>query len=535
MIMEDKKYTQWFWILNFGFLFFRLLYISLPQLAPQEAYYWNYSRHLALSYFDHPPLHAWLIHLSTLMGTAEFTVRLFAPLFAFGTVFFCFLIGRLLFSARVAFWFAVTLNAILIFNIGSVIITPDVPLLLFWSMSFYLFAKLALTNNGESWYPLGVCLGLAMLSKYTAIFIPIAVSLFLLLSREHRFWFVRKEPYIAVLLSVLTFSPVLIWNAQNEWASFAFQTSRRAGELGSLSIRDFLAYLGSQLGVVSPLIYGGIIYVLIRLTLNLAQKKRLFAPLRMTADPSEASSDDTARTKTSPQPLRVNLFSLTNRNEQDEPSPTRGGSCRELLLASWSLPIILFFTLVSFKYWVKINWPTPGYVAAILATVVLFQNRAKAFNLTGLAIGFIFVLLGYASPFLPISLGKGEAIYGWKELALTVEAVRQKMGKDKPIIIGYEYKTASELAFYLPDRPETFSNSLVGEKGLSYDFWSKPDDYVGRDAIFVYDQRVRYKEPEKLLKFFEKVEKEPELEVLKRGKRVTTFHMFRCYNYKGVS
>src|SRR4030067_1633437 len=113
--MEEKKYSQWFWVLNFGFLFFRLLYVSLPQLAPQEAYYWNYSRHLALSYFDHPPLHAWLIYLSTQLGTSEFTVRLFAPLFAFATAYFCFLTGKLLFHVRVAFYFVLTLIVILIF------------------------------------------------------------------------------------------------------------------------------------------------------------------------------------------------------------------------------------------------------------------------------------------------------------------------------------------------------------------------------------------------------------------------------------
>ena len=497
--MEDKKYTRWFWILNFGFLFFRLLYIGLPQLAPQEAYYWNYSRHLALSYFDHPPLHAWLIYLSTRLGTSEFTVRLFAPLLAFAAGYFCFLTGKILYHARVAFFFVLTLNAILIFNIGSVIITPDVPLLFFWTLSLYLFTKVVITGDGKYWYPLGICLGLSMLSKYTALFIPISLLMFLLLSQEHRKWFVKKEAYVAVILSVLIFSPVLIWNFQNEWASFAFQTSRRAGELGGISLRDFFAYLGSQIGVVSPLIYGVMIYALGKITLLTLGKK-----------------------------------------EQTG-----------LLLFSWSLPMIFFFTLVSFKYWVKINWPTPGYVPAILAAVALMLNdknanratrepnlqRAKGkmpFGLTSLVLGFIFVLLGYASPFLPISLGKGEAVYGWKELALTMEAVRQKMGEENPIIIGYEYKTASELAFYLPDRPETFSNNFLGEKGLAYDFWSNPNDYTGRNAIFVYDQRARYKNTENLARYFERVEKEPEFVVTKRGKRVTVFHIFRCYSYRVV-
>ena len=547
--MEDKKYTRWFWILNFGFLFFRLLYIGLPQLAPQEAYYWNYSRHLALSYFDHPPLHAWLIYLSTRLGTSEFTVRLFAPLSAFAAGYFCFLTGKILYHERVAFFFVLTLNAILIFNIGSVIITPDVPLLFFWTLSLYLFTKVVITGDGKYWYPLGICLGLSMLSKYTAIFIPISLLIFLLLSQEHRKWFVKKEAYVAVILSVLIFSPVLIWNFQNEWASFAFQTSRRAGELGGISLRDFFAYLGSQIGVVSPLIYGVMIYAIIKLGREVLKKKSLFVDVSNDPtptlpskgggnDPSEASSDTTKEFKNSTSP---------------QPSPLRRGGEKEinLFLLSWSVPIMLFFTLVSLKYWVKMNWPTPGYVPAILAAVALMLNdkntnratrepnlqRAKGkmpFGLTSLVLGFIFVLLGYASPFLPISLGKGEAVYGWKELALTMEAVRQKMGEENPIIIGYEYKTASELAFYLPDRPETFSNNFLGEKGLAYDFWSNPNDYTGRNAIFVYDQRARYKNTENLARYFERVEKEPEFVVTKRGKRVTVFHIFRCYSYRVV-
>jgi len=542
---EGRKYANWFWILNFGFLFFRLLYLGLPQLAPQEAYYWNYSRHLALSYFDHPPLHAWLIWLSTRMGTSEFTVRLFAPLCAFGTAYFCFLTGKLLFNARVAFYFALSLNAILIFNIGSVILTPDVPLLFFWALSLFLFAKLVTTGKGKYWYPLGICLGLSMLSKYTAIFIPISIVVFLLLSREHRFWLVRKEPYLAALISTLTFLPVLIWNAQHGWASFAFQTSRRVGELGLISLHHFLAYLGSQIGVVSPLIYGVMIYTLIRLSVDIVRRRRFSAWSEMT----------------SPQPFWANL--------QDEPSPDgegvnlllpipplkgegRKGGQADLLLFCWSVPVILFFTLVAFKYWVKINWPTPGYVPVILAGVAFFlkgnkdaertgedpvlrKRENKWLGLTSLIVGFIFVVLGYASPFLPLSLGKGEAVYGWKEMALTVEGIRQKIEAHSPIIIGYEYKTASELAFYLPDRPETFSNNFVGEKGLAYDFWSSPNDYIGLNAIFMYDQRARYKSPEHLLKFFERVEKEPEFMLTKGGKRVTTFHIFRCYNYRGVN
>ncbi|MCI0532295.1 MAG: glycosyltransferase family 39 protein [candidate division Zixibacteria bacterium] len=490
---DIKKYTRRFWYLNTAFLVFHLIYINFPELAPQEAYYWNYARHLALSYFDHPPMHAWLIYLTTQLGISEFTVRLSAPILAFGTAFLCFQTGSLLFDVKIGFYFFLTISAILLYNIGSVILTPDVPLLFFWCLGFYFFVKLIQTGKAGWWYPLGVCLGLAMLSKYTGAFMALSVCLFIILSKEHRYWLRMKEPYLAALLSFLVFSPVIIWNAENNWASFLFQTSRRAGELGSLSLRHFVAYVGSQMGVISPLIYGFMWYALGKLTISIL------------------------RTRDS---VRLALF-------------------------SWSAPTIFFFTLVALKYWVKMNWLAPGYVAAVLAGTALFfsyrqgenqklSKQKRRFGLTSLTLGFIFVALGYASPFLPISLGKGEAIYGWKQLATTVDSIRKEMQADQTIIIGYEYKTASELAFYLPDRPEVYSNSFVGEKGLAYDYWSRPDQFRGRNAIFVYDQRNRYKSPEELSQMFDRVEKSSEFKLDKGGKEVTTFHIYKCYGYKGA-
>ena len=496
--MEDKKYTQLFWLASGIFLFFRLIYINLIPLAPQEAYYWNYSRHLALSYFDHPPLQAWIIFLTTKIGASEFSVRLACPILAFFSGLFCFKIGKQLFNTKIGFYFFLLLNLILIFNIGSVIFTPDAPLLFFWILSFYFFCKIIIENKPYYWYPLGASLGLAMLSKYTAIFIPISILTFLLLSKPHRFWLARKEPYLAVIISLLVLSPVIIWNAWNDWASFAFQTSRRAGELVSFSIKDFFGYLGSQLGLVSPLIYAGIIYAL----------------------------------------FKIGKEGLKSKNQVS------------LALFSWSAPILIFFTLVSFKYWVKINWVVPGYVTALLALAVIYfkkvevksltgwrsQKSFKAWGLTSIIISFIFSILGYLSPFLPLGIGKGEALSGWKELARKVNQVKTEMSDGRePIIIGYEYKAASELAFYLPDRPEVYSNNFVGRPGLSYDFWANPSDFKGKDAIFVYDVRNRYKTPESLKKLFDQVEVPQRFSVFKKGKKITEFYIYKCYTYKGIS
>lgn len=488
--MEDKKYVRLFWLVSTAFLFFRLIYIHLIPLAPQEAYYWNYSRHLALSYFDHPPLQAWLIFLTTKLGVSEFTVRLACPILAFLSGLFCFKIGTNLLSPKIGFYFFLLVNSILIFNIGTVIFTPDALLLFFWILSFYFFGGIILEKNAKFWYALGISFGLAMLSKYTAIFIPISVLFFLLFSSAHRFWFKRKEPYLAVLISLLVFSPVISWNAQNHWASFGFQTTRRMGELVSFSLKDFFAYVGSQMGLVSPLLYVGIIYALVKIgKLGLKTKDQVY-----------------------------------------------------LALFFWSAPILTFFSLVSFKYWVKINWVVPAYVTALLALVVIYFQKVdlkksfKVWGLTSVLISFIFSVLGYLSPILPLGINAGESLAEWKELARKIEQVKQEMSKQGDvIIIGYEYKTASELAFYLPDRPEVYSSNFVGKPGLAYDFWADPQDFKGKNAIFVYDKRNRYKTPEDLKKLFKKVDMPEIFSVYKKASKVTDFYIFRCYGYKGIS
>lgn len=488
--MDEKKYIKFFWLTSSAFLFFRLIYINLIPLAPQEAYYWNYSRHLALSYFDHPPLQAWLIFLTTKLGVSEFTVRLVCPILAFLSGWFCFKIGKNLFNAKIGSYFFLVLNSILIFNIGSVIFTPDALLLFFWILSFYFFCKIIVEDKSNYWYGLGISLGLAMLSKYTAIFIPISVLTFLIFSKTHRFRLKRKEPYLAVVLSLVVFSPVIIWNAHHHWASFGFQTTRRMGELVSFSLRDFLAYLGSQMGLVSPLIYAGIIYAVVK----------------------------------------IGKEGFKNKDNVS------------LALFSWSVPILLFFTLVSFNYWIKINWVVPGYVTAILALLVIYFKKLeikksfKIWGLTSVVISFIFSVLGYLAPLLPMGINAGESLAEWKELARKIEQMKQEMNQPGDvIIIGYEYKVASELAFYLPERPEVYSNNLVGRPGLAYDFWAKPADFKGKNAIFVYDKRNRYKTPENLPQLFKSVEGPQIFSVYKKGNKVTSFYIFRCFGYKGIT
>lgn len=507
---EDARYLRYLFYLLISSTIFRLIYINIPNLAPQEVYYWNYSRHLALSYFDHPPVLAWSIYLFTHLGTqSAFFVRIVCVLVSAGLTYLTYIIGKLLFDAKVGFYSAVLLNCILIFSLGAVIATPDSPMIFFWVLSFYFFTQLILTQRSKWWYFLGISTGLALFSKYTAVFIVVSVFCYLILSKQNRRWFFTKEPYLALILALLVFSPVIIWNSQNHWASFLFQSSRRAGELGSFSAKNFFGYFGAQIGVVSPLIYFSLIYAMIKSgILGLAKKEfSEYPPL--------------------PHPL-----------------PQWGRQLLEgkegfLLCFCWSFPIIFLFTLVAAIYWVKMNWVSAGYFSAAIASVALYfqfqekgRKRVKTWGKVALIVSLIFVVLAHILPVcksIPVSSSM-DTITGWKELAQRVEREKETM-REGTIIVGYGYKVPSEIAFYTS--LETYSNNIVGENGLQFNFWSKPHDFVGKDAIFVYDQRERYKDPERLKNFFASVE---ELEPLKifRGERVlTTFHIFRCYDYRG--
>ena len=512
IVNEDRKYFKYLLYLILGTTIFRLIYINLLNLAPQEAYYWNYSRHLSLSYLDHPPILAYLIFFFTHLGKqSEFFVRIPCVLIASGLTYLTYLIGKLLFDPKVGFFSALLLNCILIFSLGAIIITPDTPMIFFWVLSFYFFSKLILTQEKKWWYFCGISTGLGLLSKYTAVFIIFSVFLYLLFSKQNRRWLLSKEPYLGLILAILMFSPVIIWNAQNNWVSFLFQSSRRATELGSFSAWHFFGYLGSQIGVISPLIYFSLIYAIIKSGIMGFKRKTIatFPP--------------------HPNPL-----------PQGEREYSKVGESEKFLLCFfWSFPIILFFTLVATKYWVKMNWVSAGYFSASISLVALFfrlkekgKKWVKTWGISALIVSLIFVLIAHILPLMkvvPVSSSL-DTVTGWKELAQRVEGEKSKM-REGTIVVGYGYKVPSEIAFYTS--LETYSNNIVGQNGLQFDFWSNPKDFLGKDAIFVYDQRERYKNPENLKNFFASVEEEEPLKIYRGGKVLTTFHIFRCYEYKG--
>ena len=234
-----------------GYLFaLRLIYLGQAELLPEEAYYWNYSQHLDIGYLDHPPMVAWLIWLGTsIFGQNEFGVRIGAFGCWMVTSFFVYRLTRNLFDKSSALVAVLLVQALPYFFSVGFLMTPDAPLVAFWSGALCFAAYALLNERRSAWWGVGVCLGLGMISKYSIGVLGPAMFLFLLLDSRSRRWFLRWEPYAAALIAALIFSPVIIWNFQHGWASFGFQSTRRLSAHADFSLHELI---GSILVLLTP-------------------------------------------------------------------------------------------------------------------------------------------------------------------------------------------------------------------------------------------------------------------------------------------
>ncbi len=162
-----------------------------------------------------------------LFGEAPVAVRLpFIALSALST-WLMFRLGTAAAGERVGFWAAFAFSLSPVLGVTSATwVLPDGPLDCAL-LGAALCLMHALADRGRSWWiGAGICAGLALLSKYSAVLTIGGAFVFLLTSRAHRHWLARPEPYVAALLALALFSPVILWNAMHGWASFAFQGAR---------------------------------------------------------------------------------------------------------------------------------------------------------------------------------------------------------------------------------------------------------------------------------------------------------------------
>ena len=345
------------------------------ELNPEEAQYWLWSRTLDFGYFSKPPMIAWTIWLTTAIGgDSEAWVRFAAPLFHAVAALALFGVGRRLYDD----WTGAAATAIYMLMPGvalsSFILATDAPLLCFLSLALLAYVEVQQGDRRLAWAAgLGAALGLAMLSKYAAVYAVIAIGLHLALSKEARRAWTPKTAAAAVATFAAVLAPNLIWNAQHQFATLS-HTAANANLGGRLfNPGEMLGFLGGQFGVFGPVPFA----VLIGGGAVLAWRRRL-------------------------QP-------------------------QDLLLLCFALPPLAVVTAGALLSRANDNWAASAYVAgAVLAAALLVRWRSRWWLAGGLALQAILavgMLLIVADPTLADHLGQSNAIKrarGWEQMSKMV-------------------------------------------------------------------------------------------------------------------
>jgi 4-amino-4-deoxy-L-arabinose transferase-like glycosyltransferase len=389
----------------------RLAAAALTPLTFDEAYYWLWSKHLAGGYYDHPPMVALVIRAGTMIGgDTELGVRLVSVLLALPMSYWLARSASILFGGiRVAAIAALFINVTLMAAVGTLIVTPDAPLLVASSLVLFCLAKLLESGGGIWWIGVGAAVGAALLSKYTALFFGPAILIWLLVTPRQRRWLLTPWPYLGGLVAAALFLPVILWNADHQWVSFLKQVTGRA------HFADFRpAYIAelipTQFAFATP-------FVFILGTMG--------------------------------------LYALIRRKT--------GALAARVLIDAMFWTVTLYFVWHSLHARVEANWFAPVYppfviAAAVAAHLVPWERRARAFAdfcaRWAAPVGIVMfaglvvqantgVLTGYKRDATVRSVG-----VGWRELAAQIEAVRERTGAT--CLLAPDYGTTSWLTFYMP-------------------------------------------------------------------------------------
>ncbi len=426
----------------------RGLYAPSVELLADETYYWQYAQHLAWSYLDHPPLVGWLIALSTgVFGDAAWAVRLPGLLAWFVMAGFLARLTRDLYdraTARVALASSATLP--LCFGMGF-FLTPDILSYAAWAAMLYFAERVLLCEQPKAWYGFGVALGLGLLGKYSVVFPAASALIFALLDPRARRMLRCREFGLGLAIAALSFAPVIAWNAENEWISFAFQSTRRLAVTARFSPH----------------------YLVLHAVL-------LLTPVGAWA-------------------LFTVARSAIARRPIDLPREVRYLACFILLPLG-------FYLLFSLRQYPRFHWTGGAWLAAIplLANHLVVQTRnarSRAWaHAWSVSVASLLALYAFAFHFLALGLPGAPTLRAtdylfWRETTPAVIALREELGAEtgaSPVVVGMaKWSIASALEYH--DRADRLgpvsARHLFGCAASMYESWRDPREAVGRPLLLV--------------------------------------------------
>jgi hypothetical protein len=500
---SGDRYGLYFGLLIFIFIVVHLVINSCLGIHIDEASWWFTTKHLAPGYFWHPPFITYELFIITkIFGDSVFSLRLGSLFFTVGSLLLVHSLSLELFKDRKWAFIAALVFAVLpITSYWLMLGHQDAPFIFFWLLSTFLVWRALSRDSKGYWYLAGISTGFMLLCKLqAALFLP-CLLLFLLISKKYRHWLIRKEPYLALLIVLLMFTPTIIWYASYDFEPITYQLSERPGFVNYGVVDWFVRlfkHVGWEMIVLSPFIY---------------------------------------------------LFSLFGMiyggwlafKEKDQ---------RFLFLFWLSVPLVVFFTLTGGAPY----WSFPGHICSLLAAVgalpILLSRTDKtwlkrSWKLSGTVLLVIVPIL-FASVYIYGSMTINKLHEGWEELAMEVEEVSRTFEDGDVYVAGPYHFLVNPIAYYVRDEVDgytlVFRDYELENFGVDSDYppYVPLEDLVGEDFIFIderenpdtFETPASYWE-EKLPRYFDRVEG-PIIYTLQRdGQDFRTIYIFECYGFKG--
>jgi 4-amino-4-deoxy-L-arabinose transferase-like glycosyltransferase len=419
---------------------------------PDEAYYWLWGQHPDWSYFDHPPLHAWVQGAFTaLLGRSHFVLRL-PNLITTGLLFWLYwrichqLYGH---QGRHAFWLTVLLVLTSpLFFLFLAMAWHDHWLVWFGTAASYCLVRFLSGDRPQAYgwlYATGALIGLAGLCKYGALLLGLGFLAAIASHPRWRSWYSHGHLYGAIALAILVMAPVFWWNAQHEWYSFQFYLGRSVqAETSAIQWFGPISF-----GVLSGLIFGPFHLWLTIKSIN----QKLPTPF------------GTAY-------RRVAFIIL-------------GTSSGLLALLAFKAPVLYYWNILAYPLLF------PLMAGALLSG---HQRRTvrdrRLLNATLILGSLVASLLVVHYTLIPLSAVVSETgdddtrmLYGWQPTAEFIKRTAASFSEN-PLLLTTDYRSASALAYILNDPSVLAISGRIDQ----FDFWYDPAALEGRDGILIGDR-----------------------------------------------
>lgn len=490
----------------------RLGYIAsgLIQLSEDEAYQWLWSKNLALSYWSKPPLIAYTQWLGThLWGDTAFGVRFFSPVIAAGLSLMMLRFMARVATARLGFLLVLIVTVTPLLSIGSVLLTVDPLLVLFWTAAMVAGWR-AVQPDGATrhWVWTGLWMGLGFLSKYTALLQIVCWMFFFVLWKPARAHLRRPGPWLALGVFAVCMLPVVLWNAEHDWITVHHVATNAKLEKPWKAdwdhLKHFPSFLGTEAGLLHPIFF-------------VASLWALFGVWKRRHD----------------RPLWLYFFAM-------------------------GAPVFFGYALFALHSQVQANWIAAAVVPMFCLMAVYWDERwregrraVQGWLVAALGLGFVLLPLLHETDLtwkiarvrLPADKDPLRRVRGIKGISDVIAGARRELLKEgkEVFVITPHYGPASQVTFYLPearlglpDSPLVYARVGAIPKSQFF-FWRQyrfQETRKGQNAIFFVLDDEPTPPPPQLLADFDSVTDGGLVEV-KHDKRV--FHhvrLFVCRNLR---